>query len=203
MARCLELIFVANLTLLNDMMRVHFDKERAKCMHMVIEMSGVCQELTDKVMLYNSTIDLIEGMKQKDIQIKEFDALSGSVVAFKSVEFLKKLLKEDLLKVMELEKRNAQLKLNDFTIYDPGLVYGKILSDLQRNISKKRDFLIVFDWGMYWAREIKVYVETNMSLVEQHIGEVRSGKGKGVVLEKIMKDVGLDEQHIKEVRIGK
>ncbi|GJZ04308.1 hypothetical protein Tco_0537583 [Tanacetum coccineum] len=105
--------------------------------------------------LYNSTIDLIEGMKQRDILIKEFDALSGSVVAFKSVKFFKKLSKEDLLKVMELEKRNAQLKLNVSKKRDffNCLVYGKILSaQLQCNVSKKRNFLIVFDWIMHWTR---------------------------------------------------
>ncbi|GJV01724.1 hypothetical protein Tco_1335293 [Tanacetum coccineum] len=52
-------------------------------------------------------------------------------------------------------------------------------------------------------REINVYVEEYVSLVEQHRIEVMNGKGKGVAIEEILEDDVLDEQHKREERSDK
>ncbi|GJW93213.1 hypothetical protein Tco_0172885 [Tanacetum coccineum] len=52
-------------------------------------------------------------------------------------------------------------------------------------------------------REIKVYMEESMSLVEEHWTNVMNGKGKGVVIEEILEDDVLDEQHKREERMSR
>nr|GEU33366.1 copia protein [Tanacetum cinerariifolium] len=51
-------------------------------------------------------------------------------------------------------------------------------------------------------KEIKVYVEECMSLVEEHRTKVMNGKGKGVVIEEILEDDVLDEQHKRDERMS-
>nr|GEX64924.1 hypothetical protein [Tanacetum cinerariifolium] len=50
--------------------------------------------------------------------------------------------------------------------------------------------------------EIEVYVEADVSLVEQHMREVMSGKRKDVVIKEIVEDDGLDEQHMRNCSNG-
>ncbi|GKF34147.1 hypothetical protein Tco_0107347 [Tanacetum coccineum] len=62
--------------------------------------------------MYKSVVDLIDGMKQSKTLISELELLKGSLVPFESLEYLKQLQKEDILKVLELNKMSVELQLN-------------------------------------------------------------------------------------------
>ncbi|GKA81496.1 hypothetical protein Tco_0788188 [Tanacetum coccineum] len=151
MARCLELVFAANSTRLNDMMCAKFEREIVKDMHMVTEITRVYQKqrqshvkgelIVEVQRLHGSIVSMESTVKLNMLQgqdIRKAKALMrmvkethnrvlktinfyvrlrdmkrlkhiakwqrSSIVTFKGVNYLKKNLKDDLLKVLELQK---------------------------------------------------------------------------------------------------
>nr|GEU49840.1 Gag-Pol polyprotein [Tanacetum cinerariifolium] len=142
----------------------------------------------------NKLSEICQESRLKGDLIVEVQRLHGSIVSMKSVAKLNMLQVHEFVRMLdELGLGNGILLLSHFRItgesLDEGLV--PLLGD--------EDVLTLLKYVPKF-REIEVYVESFVSLVEQHIREISTFKGKGVVIEEIVEDSILDKQHMREIR---
>nr|GEZ06111.1 transposase, MuDR [Tanacetum cinerariifolium] len=71
-------------------------------------------------------------------------------------------------------------------------MYGKSLNEGLTPLMSNEDVLSLL-WHVYKDREIEVYVENDVSLVKKKMMKVSLNKGKGILIEEIIKDDDVDD----------
>ncbi|GJX17332.1 hypothetical protein Tco_0218164 [Tanacetum coccineum] len=91
-----EHVVASNSTTMPHQMLIYFDRETKRETKLVKDLSKLMMELLDSV-------------KERQSFIEELEVMRGNLVAYKSMEFLKKLRKDELVKVLEMRRIVAEL----------------------------------------------------------------------------------------------